>query len=123
MRRITILVSAFALLMSLTPPLVSQTLKEGLWDGSMTIPGEPEIQVRYRVAEIDGELNITIEGEGNRLPVHNVELDGDTLSFSWGDGLTTNCTLTLQDDGSYAGHCSRGEGPKGQVKMTPPAGE
>lgn len=115
------LVSALVLLLAFSPSLAAQTLKEGLWDGSMTIPGESEIQVQYRVTKPAGKLNITIEGERNQLPVHSVQLEKDTLSFSWGNAPTTDCRLKLQDDGSYIGGCSRGGGSQGRMKMTPPA--
>ena len=120
MKKATILVLGLCLTVSL--PLLAEGLEEGTWGGSMTIPGESEVEVRYQVAGRGDGMRITIDSGRNQVAVHSLRLTEETLSFSWGSEPTTDCTLELRDDGAYEGECVRDGGEPGTVRMVPPSG-
>jgi hypothetical protein len=64
---------------------------------------------------------------GNGLPLRDIRLDGDKLSYvaTQENGVQQQCNLTLQKDGSFVGKCARTGGNLAVLDMTmiPPTGE
>ena len=119
--------SVIAQEMVLPEPLVQEhtlTLREGTWGGTMTPPGGETEEITYAVKTVDGELTIILGVPNGRraVPASDIRLEPDTLYFSWTPGTRVDCTLRLQEDGSYEGECKDPSGESGYLTMVPPQG-
>ena len=74
----------------------------------------------YQVNDADGALTIVMSNAQNGpMEFTDERLDGDELTFWWSIGIRIDCALRRQDDGSFRGTCSDGQG-EGPIWMTPP---
>jgi len=106
---------------SILPLVQEHTLKEGTWGGTMTPPGGGTVEITYLVKTVDGELTITLESQMyGAVPATDIRLEPDTLYFSWTPEPRVDCTLRLQEDGSYEGECKDRSGDTGYLTMVPP---
>ena len=131
-----------------TSPLHAQTLQTGTWTGTAVGPDGSSEDVTFKVEQkpvwtADGtppvwspdgtrvvfsqrgaagsQLKITYYPPRRRIPLRNIQLDGDSLSYEFtAGGLDVTCSLTLQEDGSYSGPCGVGAGQGGRHTMRPP---
>jgi hypothetical protein len=79
------------------------------------------VPVTYRVGINGGALQIVMNNVqlGDML-FNEPRLSGNELTFWWEPGTRVDCTLTRQEDRSFEGTCSAGNGD-GAIKMVPPA--
>ena len=104
---------------SLTLP--AQTLQEGTWEGTTVLPDGSSVETNFDVTIENGELAITYHSVQGPLPLNAISLDGDTLSYTFSAGVLVRCAVQRQEDGSYTGECTTGNGETGRHTMTPPA--
>jgi len=98
-----------------------QEMESGTWAGILVPAGDAAADVQFEVASGDHAISITmiIPGFGE-LPLDDVTLEGETLSFSFDIGLVVKCSLARGDEGGFEGTCSSDDGNSGQLTMTPP---
>ena len=117
---------ALAMVVAVSATLHAQTLQEGTWTGELLTPSGNGFDVTYAVTQGPDGPAITFSGPGQpSSPVTDVSLEGDTLAFSLTipqAGFQVACMLTAQDDGGYAGECTRDGRSGGQISMVPPKG-
>ncbi len=94
-------IRTLALALLLVAPAAFADTIDGKWSGSIDSPNGP-VQVNYEFKS-DGKTvtGTTMGPDGSTLPLKNVKLDGDKISFSldldFGQGPTTfNYTGTIQ---------------------------
>jgi len=101
-------------------PARAQELQPGTWTGTMFPPGGEGVPVTYRVGLTDGVVSIVMNNlQLGDMAFQEPRLDGDELTFWWEPGTRVDCTLQRQDDRSFAGTCSAGNGD-GAITMLPP---
>src|SRR5690606_27200652 len=95
-------------------PSAAQQLPSGTWSGTMTPPGGSPLEVTFQVGEVDGALAMVMrrDPEGD-MPLRDVRLAGDELTFWWFPGVRVECTLRRAGDGSFEGPCSDGTSARG----------
>ena len=98
----------------------AQTLQEGTWEGTTVLPDGSSVPTDFIVAIENGELAITYHSVQGPVPLADISLDGDTLSYTFSPGVLVRCVVQRQDDGSYTGECKTGNGETGRHTMTPP---
>ena len=101
--------------------LQAQTLQEGTWVGATILPDGSVVQTNFDVTTENGELAITYHSMQGPVPLTDISLDGDTLSYTFSAGIEVQCVVQRRDDGSYTGECKTGNGETGRHTMTPPA--
>lgn len=126
MRRSQRMIIFTAFLVTLAAPgvLFARPLEEGIWSGTMTPPTVRQAtEVTYEVTYEDGNLSITMRASGGReARFAEIRFDEGRLLFSWiAGGLTLQCALEPQEDGSYRGSCASEGGSPGRLEMIPPA--
>jgi len=135
-RSVAHLCIAIALAWSLTSTLQGQQLQEGTWSGtwvrargrnprprsvSLEVKKTPDPHWRWRAAQ--GEvLTATFAGQEGRSQLSDIQLDKETLSYSYLAGdAKVNCRLNLRPDGAYEGECvGEGGSPRATLTLTPP---
>ena len=114
--------------------LHAQTLQTGTWTGTAVGPDGSSNDVTFEVEKnpvwtpdgtrvvFRGGLSITYNSTQGRIPLRNVKLEDDTLTYEFtvGGGLDVACALKRQEDGSYTGPCDFGGGQMGRHTMKPP---
>jgi hypothetical protein len=111
------------LLFGLSVPAVcsAQSLKAGLWTGTVTPPEGGETVVTYDVTVHGDSLGIVIHaGEHGDFTVENGKHVDGTISFVFHPGPRVTCTLSRTEDGSFAGPCLEDDGSQATVTMVPP---
>jgi len=93
--------------------VLAQDLTTGRWGGTRIGPGPsaPDLDVAWRVEKEPGSdgVRITLEHALGSAPLTDVRLEEGRLRYSFlvpGRGNRADCSLALQDDGSYDGTCS-----------------
>ena len=104
---------------SITPQ--AQTLQEGTWEGTTVLPDGSSAPTNFDVTTENGELAITYHSVQGPMPLTDISLEGDTLSYTFSPGVLVRCVVQRQDDGSYTGECKTGNGETGRHTMKPPA--
>lgn len=101
-----------------------QALQTGTWTGEIIPPEGFVNAVTYDVIATNDSLAITLNVPNmGTIPFEDIALNADTLTFSWELGVALQCSLTLQDDGSFDGECGDAQGITGIVTMVPPKDE
>jgi len=100
--------------------LQAQTLQEGTWEGTTVLPDGSSVQTNFDVTIENGELAITYHSVQGPVPLTDISLDGDTLSYTFSAGVAVRCVVQRQEDGGYTGECKTGNGETGRHTMTPP---
>ncbi len=119
--------ASLAALLAVSPTL-GQGLTAGTWSGTIAPPDDPVFDVEYEVSyDEEGALQMAVlpppaSGAPPRIPFQDVVLEDGTLTFSWNAGVTLNCELLLQEDGSFEGECVDASGVPGILTMVPPEG-
>lgn len=110
--------------LALAPPLWAQTLTQGVWSGSITLPDGTAEELVFQVSVADdGEVTIVMGEDDAEVQLRDIGFEEGNLQFSWATGeQIIRCSLAPRDDGSYAGTCEDPGGPLGEVTMTPPGG-
>jgi len=99
-----------------------QEIQSGTWAGVLVPAGDTAADVQFQVASEDDAISITMVIPGfGELPLDDVTLEDETLSFSFDIGLVVRCSLARTDDGGFEGTCTGDDGNSGRVTMTPPA--
>lgn len=113
------LVATFGLATSLS----AQALVPGTWTGSITPPGEAQVDVGYRVwVENDTTRAALVAPDGTELHFRNLRFEEGNLRFTWGDGLLIHCDLKPTPQKGYKGECTDDDGDTGTMEMIPPQG-
>jgi hypothetical protein len=121
MKRLSLTASLIALAAVMAVPAHAQDIEHGLWSGAITPPGGEPVPVMYQVNDADGDLTIVMSNPQNGpMEFTDEAIEGDELTFWWSIGVRIDCSLSRQDDGSFRGTCSDGQGA-GPIWMTPPA--
>jgi len=97
-------------------------MEQGTWTGLMSPPQGEGVPVTYAVGVTDGTLSIAMNNvQLGDMPFSDVRLDGDDLTFWWepDPGTRVECALLRQDDRSFEGPCTAGDG-EGILTMVPP---
>ena len=104
--------------------LQAQALQEGTWPGTIVRDNGPPEDASFEVKIEAQKLTITYNSPVGAIPLEDIRLEGDTLSYVYtiGGGLNISCTLKQQEDGSYTGQCMNSEGLGGRHTMNPPTG-
>ena len=101
----------------------AQTLKPGIWTGTVTPPSEGVVAVTFDVKVAGDTTSITLTaGEHGTFKLEDIKVTADKLTFKFTPGPVVSCTLAKRDDGSYAGECSDGA-EAAQMTMIPPKTE
>ena len=110
------------LMLSVTASVGAQELSPGTWTGTMLAPGNQSVAVTYKVGTTDGVLSIVISAMGQSFPFHDVELDGDELTFWWESDSRVLCLLLRKEDRRFEGVCREETGGDGDgiLTMVPP---
>jgi len=109
------------LALCIVSPAGAQELQPGTWTGVMSPPGGEGIPVTFAVGMTDGALSIVMDNaQLGEMPFTDAQLAGDELTFWWEPGTRVDCTLVRQEDRSFEGTCSAGNGD-GTITMVPPS--
>jgi hypothetical protein len=101
--------------------LNAQSIESGTWTGTITHPDAKTSEVKYEVKIIGDTLSITMKSKTTGdLPFDQINLDKGKLSFSFITGALINCSLDLQNNGSYSGQCKGTDGTRWLITMIPP---
>jgi hypothetical protein len=123
MRHRHLITLALASLLALPVAASAQTLKPGIWTGTVAPPGEGVVAVTFDVKVAGDTTSITLTaGEHGTFKLEEVKVTADKITFKFTPGPVVSCTLAKKDDGSYAGDCSDG-GESAQMTMIPPKTE
>lgn len=113
--------TACLLTFAIVPTLQAQDLEAGTWTGTVIPPDGQVHEVTFDVVTASDTLTVTLNSPMGPIPLRDITLDGETLTFSWSAGPTDlDCALKAQDDGSYTGECVDAGGDPGQFTMVPP---
>ncbi len=121
MRFASVLIAGVVVVCATTLTLQAQTLQEGTWEGTTVLPDGSSVDTNFDVTIENGELAITYHFLQGPVPLIDISLDGDTLSYTFSAGVAIRCVVQRQDDGSYTGECKSGNGETGRHTMKPPA--
>ncbi len=99
----------------------AQKLQPGTWTGTITPPGAGAMPVTYDVRVSGDTTNITMKAQFGELPLLEIKVLADRVTFSFSPGPTVRCTLMLREDKSYTGSCIDSDGDSGQLVMIPPS--
>ena len=136
--RIVHLGIAVTLAWLLPAALPAEQLKQGTWSGtwvrsrgggnrrvrsiSIEVKNTPDPHWRWPTGR--GELlSATLAGIGGqqRFALSDIRLEKGVLSYSFQrEDSRVNCHLNLGEDGAYKGDCTRGDGRRNHVTLTPP---
>lgn len=120
MRFARVLIACVVIVGATSPTPRAQTLQEGTWQGATILPNGSVVQTNFDVATENGELAITYHSVQGPVPLTDISLDGDTLSYTFSAGIVVQCVVQRRDDGSYTGEYRTGNGETGRHTMTPP---
>ena len=111
-----------ALFVCAIPVFVSaQTLPSGTWTGLVIPPSGENVEVTYTVETTNDTLSIVMHvPERGDMPLENIALSEDAITFNWTPGTHLDCTLKRKEDGQYAGRCIDASGEDGNMIMIPP---
>ena len=121
MTKVTI-VTVLALTVWASDGLRAQALQDGIWTGEMHPPNEDEpFAVSMEVTNGPDGLAIDFTGRGasEPLPLSDINLTVDTLSFSMQIAEGIACELQAQD-GGYSGECTAANGVSARLSLVPP---
>lgn len=109
-----------ALLLLVGCALPAPSIEKGAWFGRLTPPnGEALEDLRFEIAGPDRALTMAFAPYGETpLPLEDVRLRGDTLSFTWPEPRVLRCSLMRQPDGTYQGECLDAQGQPWLMALT-----
>jgi len=73
--------------------LQAQTLQEGTWEGATILPDGSVVKTNFDVVTENGELAITYHSVLGPVPLTDISLDGDTLSYTFSAGIVVQCVV------------------------------
>jgi hypothetical protein len=117
---------AALLVLAAAAPLHAQALTPGTWTGTIAPPNTEAIPLQLEVSGAGAALAVSVTSSliPGAIPLNDIRVDGDSVTFWWDLGARVECTLTRDASGGYAGPCSAGGAPEnGRMTMVPPAGE
>jgi hypothetical protein len=115
MRKLARIPATVGMMIGLAATLGAQELQDGKWTLRVTQPNGnivnitlevkrgPDPHTRWRLGSGQLVAYTATRGE-NVFPLTDVRLEGDKLTWS-AQGPITQCSLTRQKDGGYAGEC------------------
>ena len=121
MRSASVLIACVVMVGATIVTVQAQMLQEGTCEGTTVLPSGSSVQTDFDVTVENGELAITYHSVQGPLPLTDISLEGDTLSYTFSAGVLVRCVVERQDDGSYTGECKTGNGETGRHTMKPPA--
>ncbi len=81
MRFISVLVACMVTATTCVITAQAHTLREGTWEGTTVLPDGSAHRTDFVVAIEDGELAITYDSVQGPVPLTDISLDGDSLSY------------------------------------------
>jgi hypothetical protein len=100
--------------------LIAQTIKAGIWTGTITDPDGKTSEVKYDVKIIGDALSIVMKSKTmGDYPLDDIDLGKAKLSFSFFTGSLINCSLDMRTNGSYSGRCKGTDGTSWTITMIP----
>ena len=121
MRSASVLIACVVMVGATIVTVQAQMLQEGTWEDTTVLPSGSSVQTDFDVTVENGELASTYHSVQGPLPLTDISLEGDTLSYTFSAGVLVRCVVERQDDGSYTGECKTGNGETGRHTMKPPA--
>jgi len=101
---------------------VGQQLQTGEWTGYIVPPNGEKTDVIFDVStESDSTRISVISQEAGTLPLSNIGVADDRISFEWEPGQLLMCDLKLTEEGFYKGDCLPEDGgDPGMIVMNQP---
>jgi hypothetical protein len=99
----------------------AQSIKAGLWTGSVVPPEGDETVVTFDVTVKGDSLGIVIHaGEHGDFTVEEARHADGKITFVFVPGIRVTCTLDRKETGEFTGPCIGDDGAAGQMTMVPP---
>ena len=102
MRSASVLIACVVMVGATIVTPLAQTLQEGTWEGTTVLPDGSFVETDFDVTVEDGELAITYHSVQGPLPLVDIILEDDTLSYTpsrpacwsgaWWSARTTGAT-------------------------------
>ena len=121
---IALLVLSFATCLADEP-----VLRDGVWAGSIKLPGKDKTQARVRVrnetnTNASAKTRITMYVDETPLEFIDLNIRKNSLQFSIDTGTVKSCTLKKAEDGAYTGFCDEADAKdtraRIEISMRPP---
>lgn len=96
-------------------------IKTGTWTGTVVPPDGGEVALTYTVTDSASVIGIVLNaGEHGSFTTTEASYDGKVIKFTFSPGPEVHCSLTLNEQGEYAGDCLGNDGSVASMKMVPP---
>lgn len=89
----------------------------------MVTPGGEIATAVYGVERIGGSTQATMRWNGGEIPVMDLELDGDLMTFAWDPGFYMQCRLERGAKNQFKGACRDSRENVGPAVFSPPGTE
>lgn len=104
-----------------TVSLVAQELASGTRAGEVVNPDGQIFEVTFDIVREGDALAITVDVPGVAvLPLSDIVIDEDRLSFRWQPGQPISCELWRTEAGGFGGACADATGVEGHMRIFPP---
>ena len=101
-----------------------QTLKSGIWTGTIEPPDGEYLDIKYNVRVESDTLKIRIiTPEFGEFETTDVRIVDGVLLFGFSPGQPLSCELKPRDGGRFRGACVDSDGDPGYLTMIPPGSE
>jgi hypothetical protein len=104
-------------------------LQNGIWAGSIKLPGKDKTRARIRVSnetnkDAHAKTRITMYVDETPLDFIDLNIRKNTMEFTIDTGTVKHCTLKKAEGGAYSGFCdeadSKDEHARIELSMRPP---
>lgn len=104
-------------------------LKEGIWAGSIKLPGKDKTMARVRVSnetkpDTPAKTRVTMFVDETPLDFIDLNIRKNTLEFNIDTGTLKRCSMHKTEGGAYKGFCdaldSQDENGRIEISMRPP---
>jgi hypothetical protein len=134
MRKLAFVFVVLGMMVPFASTLGAQELQEGKWSGTRVQPNGNVQNITFEVKRIPDPharwrlgpvviLTATIAVGQNKVPLKDILLDGESLSYAFiqPNRAEFRCSLMRQKDGSFTGKCTRMDNAEvAQITMVPP---
>lgn len=104
-------------------PAQAQPLEEGSWSVLMLTPGGEVAEATYEVRQSGGAIEATMKWLSGEVPIMDLHLEGDRLSFAWNPSFHMQCRLERAGNRQFKGACKDERENLGPAVISPPGME